>query len=216
VKAGRIPQSALYIVHSTLPAHAISTKNKHLLVIYSIPARGFTAAVSVFRGTPPPKPLKCKSVSNHLGARLRWPWVEPTGEEFVLLCAIFSLAVADIIETSLGYCSQTVRLSLPLFTISCRKKKPCLHEVSRVQKSLFDSLPAHLRIIQACFGTLPTMRPGVPKAQRTAGVQPTMPCRLRDRHCRPNRGCVVHAGSHRTCKTSNTRMRLQSTYTLRG
>jgi hypothetical protein len=53
---------------SLLPAHAISTKNKHLLVIYSIPARGFTAAVSVFRGTPPPKPLKCKSVSNHLGA----------------------------------------------------------------------------------------------------------------------------------------------------
>ena len=44
----------------TLPAHAISTKNKHLLVIYSIPTRGFTAAVSVFRGTPPPKPLKCK------------------------------------------------------------------------------------------------------------------------------------------------------------
>jgi hypothetical protein len=44
-----------------LPAHAISTKNKHLLVIYSIPTRGFTAAVSVFKGTPPPKPLECTS-----------------------------------------------------------------------------------------------------------------------------------------------------------
>jgi hypothetical protein len=44
----------------TLPARAISTKNKHLLVIYSIPTRGFTAAVSVFMGTPPPKPLDCK------------------------------------------------------------------------------------------------------------------------------------------------------------
>ena len=43
-----------------LPARAISTKNKHLLVIYSIPTRGFTAAVSVFWGTPPPKPLDCK------------------------------------------------------------------------------------------------------------------------------------------------------------
>ena len=32
----------------TLPARAISTKNKHLLVIYSIPTRGFTAALSVF------------------------------------------------------------------------------------------------------------------------------------------------------------------------
>ena len=44
----------------TLPARAISTKNKHLLVIYPIPTRGFTAALSVFRGTPPPKPLNCK------------------------------------------------------------------------------------------------------------------------------------------------------------
>jgi hypothetical protein len=51
-----------------LPAHAISIKNKHLLVIYSIPARGFTAVVSVFIGTPPPKPLNCKFGSNHLGA----------------------------------------------------------------------------------------------------------------------------------------------------
>jgi hypothetical protein len=87
---------------SLLPAHAISTKNKHLLVIYSIPARGFTAAVSVFRGTPPPKPLKCKSVSNHLGARLRSRWADPTSEEFFLLCATFSFATTDIIETSLG------------------------------------------------------------------------------------------------------------------
>ncbi len=51
-----------------LPAHAISTKNKHLLVIYSIPTRGFTAAVSVFRGTPPPKPLDCKIRPDSSGA----------------------------------------------------------------------------------------------------------------------------------------------------
>lgn len=43
-----------------LPARAISIKNKHLLVIYSTPTRGFTAAVSVFMGTPPAKPLNCK------------------------------------------------------------------------------------------------------------------------------------------------------------
>ena len=101
----------------SVPAQAISTKNKHLLATYSVPARGFTAAVSVFRGTPPPKPLKCKSVSNHLGARLRWRWAEPTGEESVLLCALFSFATTDIIETSLGHHSQTVRLSLSLFII---------------------------------------------------------------------------------------------------
>jgi len=26
-----------------------------------------------------------------------------------------------------------------------------------------------------------------------------MTCRFRDRHCRPNRGCYVHASFHRTC-----------------
>ena len=70
----------------TPPARVISTKNKHLLAIYSIPARGFTAAVSVFWGTPPPKPLKCKSVSNHLGARLRSRWAKPTGGKPRLSC----------------------------------------------------------------------------------------------------------------------------------
>ena len=57
-----------------LPARAISTKNKHLLAIYLIPTRGFTAAVSVFRGTPPPKPLECKFWLNTIGALLcdRW------------------------------------------------------------------------------------------------------------------------------------------------
>jgi hypothetical protein len=63
-----------------LPAHAISIKNKHLLVIYSIPARGFTAAVSVFRGTPPPKPLKCIFVSNQFSALISDLWADPTGE----------------------------------------------------------------------------------------------------------------------------------------
>jgi len=61
-----------------LPARAISTKNKHLLVIYSIPARGFTAAVSVFRGTPPAKPFNCKIV-NRFGARFGDPWAHPIG-----------------------------------------------------------------------------------------------------------------------------------------
>ena len=63
----------------TPPARAISIKNKHLLVVYSTPTRGFTAAVSVFMGTPPAKPLICKSVSNHLGALISDLWADPTG-----------------------------------------------------------------------------------------------------------------------------------------
>ena len=83
-----------------LPAHAISIKNKHLLVIYSIPTRGFTAVVSVFIGTPPEKPLKCKVCSNHLGALVSDLWADPTGEEFCILCAISNFVPSDIIETS--------------------------------------------------------------------------------------------------------------------
>jgi hypothetical protein len=62
-----------------LPALAISTKNKHLLAIYSIPARGFTAALSVFRGTPPAKPFICKIWSIRFGAAPGDVWIHHTG-----------------------------------------------------------------------------------------------------------------------------------------
>jgi hypothetical protein len=45
----------------------------------AIPTHGFTVVLSVFRGTPPPKPLNCKSVSNRLGARIRSVWAHHTG-----------------------------------------------------------------------------------------------------------------------------------------
>ena len=63
----------------TPPARAISIKNKHLLVVYSTPTRGFTAAVSVFMGTPPAKPLNCKLGSNHFGALFGGVWTHSTG-----------------------------------------------------------------------------------------------------------------------------------------
>jgi len=52
------------------PAHAISTKNKHLLLACATNPRFHGGCFGVW-GTPPPKPLKCKSVSNRLGARFR-------------------------------------------------------------------------------------------------------------------------------------------------
>jgi hypothetical protein len=96
-----------------LPAHAISTKNKHLLAIYSIPTRGFTAAVSVFRGTPPAKPLICKSKIRlvRLGDAVFWSWAHPTGEASLLVLAKFKLSPEDIIKMSLCSCSQIVYLS---------------------------------------------------------------------------------------------------------
>ena len=106
----------------TLPAHAISTKNKNLLVIYSIPTRGFTAAVSVFRGTPPTKPLDCKSGSKHRGAPGRDRWAHPLGGEPRFSCAFFRFVSIDIIEMSPSFRSQIVHLSLSLSVIQGKQK----------------------------------------------------------------------------------------------
>ena len=110
-----------------LPARAISTKNKHLLAIYSIPTRGFTAALSVFMGTPPAKPLDCKIRLNTFGALFSDLWAEPTGGEPRLSCALISLVLNDIIEMSLIYNSQFVHLFVfivSFFTAVQGNKKP--------------------------------------------------------------------------------------------
>jgi hypothetical protein len=96
-----------------LPAHAISTKNKHLLLSSQIPTRGFTAAVSVFRGTPPAKPLICKSKIRLVRLRdtVFRSWADPTGEAFLLVLANFNLSPEDITWMSLCSYSQIVYLS---------------------------------------------------------------------------------------------------------
>src|SRR5580658_2408416 len=102
-----------------LPAHAISTKNKHLLAIYSIPTRGFTAAVSVFRGTPPAKPLICKfkiRLARSNDAIFR-SWADPTGEASLLILAKFNLSPEDIIKMPLCSYSQILYLSSLLVPI---------------------------------------------------------------------------------------------------
>ena len=111
-----------------LPARAISTKNKHLLAIYSIPARGFTAALSVFGGTPPPKPLRCKFSFNIPDALIGDRWADPTRGKPRLSCARFSLASVDIIKMSRSSRSRSVHLSFVSFTVLFRRenKKPCL------------------------------------------------------------------------------------------
>jgi hypothetical protein len=83
-----------------IPARAISTKNKHLLAIYSIPTRGFTAVVSVFGGTPPPKPLKCKISFALSGDVIRPSRADRIGDVFDRVFAKFNLSPDDIIEMS--------------------------------------------------------------------------------------------------------------------
>src|SRR5215472_10843989 len=72
----------------------------------AIPTHGFTVVLSVFWGTPPAKPLNCKSVSNRLGARIRSVWAHHTGGTPRHSCNRIRLALSDILKTSLSYHSQ--------------------------------------------------------------------------------------------------------------
>src|SRR5579864_8524544 len=89
----------------------------------AIPTLGFTVVLSVFEGTPPVKPLNCKSVSNRLGARIRSVWAHHTGGTSFRSCASIRLALSDIIKMSLCYRSQTVHLSFAAFTAVSGKQK---------------------------------------------------------------------------------------------
>ena len=123
-----------------LPARAISTKNKHLLVIYSIPTRGFTAAVSVFRGTPPPKPSKCKIRFLVSGDAIDRSWPHRVGDDSKLALAKINLSPEDITWMSRYSCSQIVRLSLnaiPTVSFAGKTKNPAYISVSRVRENLF-------------------------------------------------------------------------------
>lgn len=186
--------------------------------LVEIPTHGFTVVLSVFRGTPPAKPLNCKSVSNRLGARSRPAWAYHTGGTFIRSCAWIRLALSDIIKTSLCYHSRTVHLFVFGHPASFRAtKNPAYFAVSRVREILNrSSKPAYTESIQNTFGTLSQGRHGYPKAKCTTWVIPAMTGRFRDRHCRPTRGCYVHASFHRTWKTNTTEAWLQSTYTFGG
>ena len=128
----------------------------------AIPTHGFTVVLSVFGGTPPAKPLKCKSLSNRPGARNRSVRTHHTGGTPRHSCDRFRLALSDIIKTSFSFHSQ---FCLPFVLIVNR-------HIFRQQKTLltfgkqgyrnpmFDSLPAYLSIIQIRFGGLPAIRFG--------------------------------------------------------
>ena len=100
----------------------------------AIPTHGFTVVLSVFRGTPPAKPLNCKSVSNRLGARIRPAWTHHVGGKPRHSCDRFRLALSDIIKTSFSFHSQ---FHLPFVLIvnrhiSRQQKNPAYFSVSRV------------------------------------------------------------------------------------
>ena len=160
--------SALCIVHSALellPAHAISTKNKHLLAIYSIPTRGFTAAVSVFRGTPPAKPLNCKFKIRFTrpGDIISWLWAHPTGEASLLILAKFNLSPEDITWMSLCSCSQIVRLSSLLVHIHAiqGKQKTLLTRGKQGEEILFRFVTCLHQVYPKYLRAVARLAPGI-------------------------------------------------------
>jgi hypothetical protein len=72
----------------------------------AIPTHGFTVVLSVFWGTPPAKPLKCKFRLDSSGALGCDLWAEPTGGEPRLSRAVLCFVPGDIIKTSVSFDSQ--------------------------------------------------------------------------------------------------------------
>jgi hypothetical protein len=116
----------------SVPTHAISTKNKHLLLSCDTNPRFHGGSFGVW-GTPPAQPLNCKSVSNRLGARIRSVWAHHAGGTPRRSCDRFRLALSDIIKTSFAFHSQ---FRLPFVLIVYRyiptTKSPAHSSVSRV------------------------------------------------------------------------------------
>ena len=81
----------------------------------AIPTHGFTVVLSVFGGTPPAKPLICKSVSNHFGVLISNPWADPTGGKPRLSCPS---SVAN------GHKPSSARLSSTLRSQCCAAESP--------------------------------------------------------------------------------------------
>jgi hypothetical protein len=103
---------SLMALRKDLPARAISTKNKHLLLSGQIPTHGFTVVLSVFGGTPPAKPLKCKIRFALSSDAMDRSWAHHIGDQPMLVLAKINLSPEDITWMSRYSCSQIVRLSL--------------------------------------------------------------------------------------------------------
>jgi hypothetical protein len=125
IKAGRV---------IALPACAISTKNKHLLLSHlAIPTRGFTAVLSVFRGTPSTKPLRCTIRLTVADDAICRAWADHIGDDSKLVLAKFNLSPEDITWMSLDSLSQSVFVRLSLIVVRAIKN-PAYVSVSRVRK----------------------------------------------------------------------------------
>src|SRR6267154_6861881 len=116
----------------------------------AMPTRGFTAVVSVFGGTPPPKPLKCKIRFALSGGAMDHTWANHTGDDSKPVFTKFNLPPDDITRMSCCSCSQTISLSLSLFVFRFRGGK---------QKTLLTLGKQGWKNLCNLFTCLPWVRP---------------------------------------------------------
>src|SRR6185369_8977805 len=93
-----------YIYHAPSPGPFQQRTNTSCYL--AIPTHGFTVVLSVFRGTPPAKPLDCKIRPNSSGALCSDRQADPTGGEPRLSHAFFRFVPADILKTSVYVLTQ--------------------------------------------------------------------------------------------------------------
>jgi hypothetical protein len=95
--------------------------------LVEIPTHGFTVVLSVFGGTPLLKPLKCK-IRLLVRAAMRRSRAHHTGDQPMLVCAIFNLSPNDITWMSVYVCSRSLSplVAAVLPSVPPGNKKPCL------------------------------------------------------------------------------------------
>ena len=114
-----------------LPAHAISTKNKHLLASGLDANPRFHGGCFGVWGTPPKKPLYCKMCNaikriKDSGAHPRRRRAHHTGGDLLIPGAISNPALGDITRTSSIVYSRPLQLPLPRFMVDSTKQKTLL------------------------------------------------------------------------------------------
>ena len=129
----------MHCAFESLPAQAISTKNKHLLLSFDTNPRFHGGCFGVW-GTPPPKPLNCKIRFALPGDAIDRSWAHHVGDDSMLVLAKFSLAPEDITWMSCYSCSQSANLSLTAIhpvSSTGKTKNPAYVSVSRVREIVF-------------------------------------------------------------------------------
>src|SRR4051794_11152520 len=127
----------------------------------AIPTHGFTVVLSVFWGTPPAKPLKCKSVSivsaRDFASDGQRPPVESLGFPAPQFVWCYRTSSRRHFPSTHSALPCVIKFHF-CFGSAWVNKKPCFHSGKQgLEIRCLVRLPAHLHSIQTGFGLLPAI-----------------------------------------------------------